>query len=395
MKSSEKDFTRDYFDINFYRLLKGLSCKETGYFGQHCRDSLNFTGQYYVCIVALIRTLPGDQDHGEEWYNPEAVAEEIERCLARRFPFYRLIPCKDIVIHIVNLREQNGKITLVRELARLSDQLPLVSLTLGVGRIREDLCNLWKSFSDGMTALKERAPEKKTQVIDSDWMLITYNIRYTFEQQNMIVSYLGGHDMENLSRLLREIIAVNTTHNLSYKHMNILFSHLFDTAVRYAGEIGFDIKKIASEQEQLLFNTDNIPICRQEDKLTALVALYDRVMRITRHYGKDSPDSTVERVIKYAEDNYHRGLYLESISSHMSLSRSYLARVFKEKTGESLVDYISLVQIRKSKSLLLSTRKSIEEIGQMVGIPNRVTFYRQFKKYEGVSPSSFRRSLVV
>lgn len=76
----------------------------------------------------------------------------------------------------------------------------------------------------------------------------------------------------------------------------------------------------------------------------------------------------------------------------MDLSSKYISKIFKQRMGISLVDYISLVQIDRSKELLLDTNKTIDEIAGSVGINSRVTFYRLFKKHEGISPSSFRRA---
>ncbi len=395
MDDLKNTLTKDYFDINFYRLLKGLSHKEPETFEEHCRRSLAFSGPIYLCCVTLLSS-PSDRDSQPE--GPEtaqAIARRIEKKISMSGPSYRLIPRDDIIIHIVNLTAEEEKNLLMKGLSSHSLSAPPISAALGIGRCVEGLGHLWKSFSDGINAVEKREPIKALQVIDADWITISYEINYTFKQENMIVSYLGRQDGDKITELLKEIVLSNEANDLSYKHMNILFSQLFDKAVRYAGEMGFTIQKIADEEEMLLFNSDNIPICSAKDKLDRLIAIYKRVLQLTRPSGGEIPENTVALIIKYVEENYPKGLYLEDISSHLALSKNYTARIFKEETGESLVDYIGLVQIRKAKALLLGTRKSIEDIGRMVGIPNRVTFYRLFKRYEGISPSSFRKSVAI
>ena len=395
MDDVKNTLTKDYLDINFYRLLRGLSHKEPDTFEEHCRRSLAFSGPFYLCCVTLLSSPAGKPSLPEGPGTALAAARRIEKKISLTAPSYRLIPRDDIIIHIVNLTAAEEKIPLMKGLSSLSLSVPRVSAVLGTGRCVKGLGHLWKSFSDGINAVERRDPMKTMQLIDADWINISYEINYTFKQENMIVTYLGRQDRNKITDLLKDIVLSNDGNNLSYKHMNILFSQLFDKAVRYAGEMGFTIQKIADEEEILLFNSDNIPICSTRDKLDRLIAIYKRVLQLTRPSGGVIPENTIALIIKYVEENYSKGLYLEDISSHLALSRNYTARIFKEETGESLVDYISLIQIRKAKALLLGTRISIEDIGRMVGIPNRVTFYRLFKRYEGISPSSFRKSVAI
>jgi YesN/AraC family two-component response regulator len=77
----------------------------------------------------------------------------------------------------------------------------------------------------------------------------------------------------------------------------------------------------------------------------------------------------------------------------MNVSVKYVSRVFKEKTGMNITDYISQVRISKAKELLLHSDLPIGAIAEKVGIHNRTTFLRTFKKVEGLSPNDFRKSI--
>jgi YesN/AraC family two-component response regulator len=114
-------------------------------------------------------------------------------------------------------------------------------------------------------------------------------------------------------------------------------------------------------------------------------------MEIVAGEGKSSMSTLVSNIIDYIDSNYSNDIYAEKIASEMGLSSKYLSRVFKLKTGLTLTDYINLVRVKKSKELLLNTRLGIDEVCRQVGFFSRVTFYRSFKKFEGVSPSCFRK----
>ena len=63
---------------------------------------------------------------------------------------------------------------------------------------------------------------------------------------------------------------------------------------------------------------------------------------------------------------------------------------FRNNTGVLLTDYINEIRINKAKELLRDTNLRIQDIGAKVGIENRTTFLRVFKKVEGISPTTYR-----
>lgn len=65
--------------------------------------------------------------------------------------------------------------------------------------------------------------------------------------------------------------------------------------------------------------------------------------------------------------------------------------MFKDECGEDISTYILKHRIAKSKELLLSTDKTVEEIAEEVGIYNKVTFTRNFKKITNTTPGAYRK----
>lgn len=62
----------------------------------------------------------------------------------------------------------------------------------------------------------------------------------------------------------------------------------------------------------------------------------------------------------------HR-LTLSSISANVSLSSSYLCRVFKSEVGTSITSYLNNLRIRKAATMIKDNRLSLKEISTMVG----------------------------
>lgn len=100
----------------------------------------------------------------------------------------------------------------------------------------------------------------------------------------------------------------------------------------------------------------------------------------------------ISQVRSFLDEHYSEKLSLESVASHFFIDKHYLARLFKEQYGVTLVTYLQQVRITHAKRMLRFTDKSIEEIGLECGIGELNYFSRVFKKLEGVSPRMYLRS---
>lgn len=141
----------------------------------------------------------------------------------------------------------------------------------------------------------------------------------------------------------------------------------------------------------LASSSDYIRDMRINGKLNDLLTL---LMESSWHQGNSSnaPKKMDISIVKsFLDEHYSEKLSLESVAGHFFIDKHYLARLFKEQYGVTLVTYLQQVRITHAKRMLRFTDKSIEEIGLECGIGELNYFSRVFKKLEGVSPSEFRR----
>ena len=106
------------------------------------------------------------------------------------------------------------------------------------------------------------------------------------------------------------------------------------------------------------------------------------------HYTDD-----IAKTLAYIEGNYMHRLTLSSISANVSLSSSYLCRVFKSEVGTSITSYLNNLRIRKAATMIKDNRLSLKEISTMVGIDDQLYFSRLFKKCMGISPFGIRETI--
>ena len=101
----------------------------------------------------------------------------------------------------------------------------------------------------------------------------------------------------------------------------------------------------------------------------------------------------IQDIEKYIEENLDKKLSLTDIAESIHMNKSYISRMFKEKAGENLFDYINKRKIEKAKQLIKNNELRMYEIALNVGMEDTAYFSRVFKKYEGISPSEYQKEL--
>ncbi|MGP4082563.1 response regulator transcription factor [Pseudalkalibacillus sp. R45] len=95
-------------------------------------------------------------------------------------------------------------------------------------------------------------------------------------------------------------------------------------------------------------------------------------------------------LIEYIENNLYLDLNLDTLSSLVHLSGQYLSRLFKQETGYTITQYITICRLEKAKKCLYS-RENIMEVSEKCGFSDPNYFARVFKKYEGVTPTQYQQ----
>ncbi|EZH76001.1 hypothetical protein ATO12_04215 [Aquimarina atlantica] len=98
----------------------------------------------------------------------------------------------------------------------------------------------------------------------------------------------------------------------------------------------------------------------------------------------------ISYILDFIEKNLDANLSLEQLSKKAHYSSYHFHRVFSTIIGENLNQYINRKRIERIASILLvGTNKSIKELAYNYGFNSESSFSRAFKKYYGISPTTF------
>lgn len=101
-------------------------------------------------------------------------------------------------------------------------------------------------------------------------------------------------------------------------------------------------------------------------------------------------DKTIQEIKHYMEENYSKSLSLEELATRFELNKYQLARLFKQVTGVSPLQYIISCRINTAKYLLCTSNSSISKIASKIGYKSDTQFQAAFKKVVGVTPRQYR-----
>lgn len=103
---------------------------------------------------------------------------------------------------------------------------------------------------------------------------------------------------------------------------------------------------------------------------------------------------TVKQIINYMTSQYAHPVSIEQMCASLGYNRAYLSRIFKKETGISPVTYLLKLRIDQAKRLLRERPElSVEQISASVGLTDPLYFSRQFKRFCGQSPTSYRKEI--
>ena len=127
--------------------------------------------------------------------------------------------------------------------------------------------------------------------------------------------------------------------------------------------------------------------------------LFDQLLiRLSRLYCEETSKNSgpsvihVKKAVQYMHQHYDSDIQIKDIASAAKVHPGYLHRIFKSNKGCTISEYLLRIRMEKAKTLLSNTDIQISDIPGYIGINSRQYFAFIFKKYSGLSATSYRNS---
>lgn len=100
-------------------------------------------------------------------------------------------------------------------------------------------------------------------------------------------------------------------------------------------------------------------------------------------------DERVMEFINYIQSHY-KEVTLDDMADEFFLSKQYISKYIKQKSGENFGDILKRVRMKKAKTFLKNSSMTVESVAEQVGYQNVEHFTRLFKKEYGITPLQYR-----
>jgi transcriptional regulator GlxA family with amidase domain len=98
----------------------------------------------------------------------------------------------------------------------------------------------------------------------------------------------------------------------------------------------------------------------------------------------------VKDIQTFLDSTLDQSISLDRIAYEFGLSRRTLTRMFRDVTGESIVDYQSRQRVRHASLLLQTPGVTVVTAAAAVGLDSPSYLARLFRKYGQALPRSFK-----
>lgn len=204
---------------------------------------------------------------------------------------------------------------------------------------------------------------------------ITAEVTINHAGESKVITSNGNGRLDAVSNAIKRYF--NISYELSFYEEHSLTKGSSSKAVAYVGIIcngktfwgvGIDPDIIRASIEALIVAVNKIEELGSADACT---------------------DARMIEIMNYVQANYI-DITLDDLAEKFFLSKPYLSKYIKEKSGMTFGDLVKKIRMKKAKALLKSSNMTVENIAMSVGYQNVEHFNRLFKKAYDMTPMQFR-----
>lgn len=190
-----------------------------------------------------------------------------------------------------------------------------------------------------------------------------------------------------------------------WKAVDALLEEMFDTSVLMRYHYSYTDKLIGQIYHKVVEKHKNIV----DEKLSAglqslsngnienyLSGLKMFLKQVNTCLNEDSgiryeSQTALEQALEYIHQNFYKDINMAVVANEVSLNYYYFSNLFREKTGESFVNYLRTIRIEYAKELLAEEDAKVQTVAKQCGFKDPKQFSKTFRYSTGISPKEYSR----
>lgn len=327
----------------------------------------------------------------------QPVFYQIDRVLGRYRGVYRFRYSGAQFALVVTHGGSIGYADLVRSVQRLKEEVYRqlgLSMTVGIGTVQKRATGISQSFEEARYALSYKVVKGQNTVIPYP-EIMNLTGRSQPVPEGMIAKLEAGIDnMDEMecAGIIREIFRGMEAEpsmspgDLQLQCLNILLSTVRKMSFQQLQQNDFLGRHILSLEGISRFRT----LVSLEEWMVQVIR---RIIVFKQEHNIPKKKDIIAEVKEYVSAHYHEPITLADLAARFFISPYYLSQYFKQKTGETYVNFLTQIRIGRAKELLEKTDLKVYEVCQRVGYSDSQHFTRLFEKLTGSKPSEYHKNM--
>ncbi|WP_420602504.1 AraC family transcriptional regulator [Flagellimonas sp.] len=97
----------------------------------------------------------------------------------------------------------------------------------------------------------------------------------------------------------------------------------------------------------------------------------------------------LEEAFEYVNNNFHKNISVAKVSSQLGFTTNSFCRFFKKMTNRTFIDFVNEFRVEKAIQFFNESNSTVADVMYKSGFNDASYFTRQFKRYQGTTPSHY------
>lgn len=299
------------------------------------------------------------------------------------------------IASIVQLYEESDVVNLsniVNEVCMAASRIYEINLSAGISNIVKHRYAMCYAKNEAISALDYRLVLGDGKAIAYEDISQDSTISLSFQEQDSktLSSAIRLGSPQEIKETIATIFAQLYRNKMALDRYHVFVMELMLSLLKMLEQYQIDGTLIFAKNFDPYHPLTNMnSLVEFEKEVVRICVEISRSIQEQRSYASKA---VVTSVMEYIEENFaNPSLNVETISRAFHISASYLSRIFKKETDESLIGYLTNLRLEEATKLLLTTNEKSYAVAQQVGYSDPNYFSYVFKKKYGIAPTRYRK----
>ena len=277
----------------------------------------------------------------------------------------------------------------------LQEQFELIfdktKISIGISKIYSNPQYMLQAYNEANEMICSTAWQGKGSVINKESITpyVTQGIFMTRKELDEICTACIANDYEAIQLSIDKYFGRIT--GIQYVEIMVLYNVVAEAVISIIRNITKNANTIFDVFEERIDLFSEIRTCKNLADIKTWFE--DKMKQVLKYTNKNNSSENLTKIINIIEKEYSNLITVEDIAEKLYFSPSYLMRLFKYETGQTLHAYITEHRIKKAVELLKRGDLKISEVSVRVGYADSNYFGQVFKRVMGITPQKYMKGL--